>query len=176
MTRPKRKFVLVDQSLSELGGHHYEYAVRVLAAARGDGFDARLVTNRCLPPSLAPEFAVLPIYRFGYWDRPLRLGPWVFRSFPPPGSIKAARRAAHAAHLGIATIAKRLSGRATAEHRQSDGLDSEVNRDDAFSGQRASVREFLRPLVTALRVAASGAQFFGLNATKIRQFERDTLE
>jgi hypothetical protein len=176
MTRSNRKFVLVDQSISELGGHHYEYAVRVLAAAREDGFDARLVTNRRLSSSLAPEFAVLPIYKFGYWDRPLRLGPWVIRSFPPPGSIKAARRAAYAAYLGIATIAKRLSGRATAEYRRPDGLDLEANRYEAFSGRRASVREFLRPLVTALRFAVGGAQFFGLNATKIRQFERDTLE
>ena len=94
MTHSKRKFVVVDQSISELGGHHYEYAVRVLAAAREDGLDARLVTNKRLSASLAPDFPVLPIYEFGYWDRPLRLGPWVIRSFPPPGSIKAVRRAA----------------------------------------------------------------------------------
>jgi len=51
-----------------------------------------------------------------------------------------------------------------------------MNRREPFSGQRASVREFVRPLVTALRSAAGGAQFFGLNAAKIRQFERDTLD
>jgi hypothetical protein len=175
MTQSKRKFVLVDQSISELGGHHYEYAVRVLAAAREDGLDARLVTNKRLSPSLAPDFPVLAIYEFGYWDRPLRLGPWVIRSFPPPGSIKAVRRAAYAAYLGIATIGQRLSGRTSAEQGRSDGLDLEVNRREPFSGQRASVREFVRPLVTALRSAAGGAQFFGLNAAKIRQFERDTL-
>jgi hypothetical protein len=176
MTHSKRKFVLVDQSISELGGHHYEYAVRVLTAAREDGLDARLVTNKRLSPSLAPDFPVLPIYEFGYWDRPLRLGPWVIRSFPPPGSIKAVRRAAYAAYLGIATIGQRLSGRASTERRRSNGLDLEVNRREPFSGQRASVREFVRPLVTALRSAAGGAQFFGLNAAKIRQFERDTLD
>jgi hypothetical protein len=176
MTHSKRKFVLVDQSISELGGHHYEYAVRVLAAAREDGLEARLVTNKRLSPSLAPDFPVLPIYEFGYWDRPLRLGPWVIRSFPPPGSIKAVRRATYAAYLGIATIAHRLSGRTSAERRRSEGLDLEVNRQEPFSGQRASVREFVRPLVTALRSAAGGSQFFGLNAAKIRQFERDTLD
>src|SRR5262249_46032869 len=113
MTHAKRKFVLVDQSIRGLGGHHYEYAVRVLAAARDDGFDARLVTNKHLSRSVNPDFPVLPIFEFGYWDRPLRVGPLVFRSFPPPGWIGAVRRSAYAVSVAIvqgAQVLKRWTG------------------------------------------------------------------
>jgi len=162
MTSAPHKFVVVDQSICELGGHHYEYAVRVLAAAREDGFDARLVTNRRLSLSLRPDFPVLPIYRFGVWDRPLRIGGLVIRSFPPPGWIRIIRRLAFAAQQGVAWLASRSRIAPRTVDRQ--------------SGRPASTRELLRPLTTALQSVGGGARFFGLNPTKILQFERDTLQ
>src|SRR5271165_4659230 len=162
MTSAQRKFVLVDQSICELGGHHYEYAVRVLAAAREDGFDARLVTNRRLSPSLNPDFPVLPVYRFGIWDRPLRVGGLVIRSFPPPGWIRIIRRLAFAAPQSLAWLASRSRIAPKTVDRQPAGP--------------ASTRELLRPLTTALQSVGRGARFFGLNPTKILQFERDTLQ
>ena len=162
MTPAPRKFVLVDQSIVELGGHHYEYALRVLQAAREDGFDAQLVTNRHLSTSLSPGFPVLPIYRFGVWDRPLRLGGLVIRSFPPPSWIRIIRRAAFAARQAVAWLASRSRIAPSAVDRQPSGP--------------ASTRELLRPFTTVLQSVGSGARFFGLNPTKILQFERDTLQ
>ena len=41
-----RKFVLIDHSLRNLGGHHYPYAYSVLQAAQRAGWQPVLVTNR----------------------------------------------------------------------------------------------------------------------------------
>lgn len=41
-----RKFVLIDHSLRNLGGHHYPYAFGVLQAAQRAGWQPVLVTNR----------------------------------------------------------------------------------------------------------------------------------
>ncbi|MGH7192208.1 MAG: hypothetical protein ACREJM_01600, partial [Candidatus Saccharimonadales bacterium] len=89
------KFVLIDHSITDLGGHHYEYAVRVLRAAEEAGYEPFLATNRRLVerslfrlPFLAPNafhrpthapvpatWRVAPVYRYGFWfeARPARL-------------------------------------------------------------------------------------------------------
>lgn len=41
-----RKFILIDQSIKDAGGHHLEYALRVLRAAKQMGFSSILATNR----------------------------------------------------------------------------------------------------------------------------------
>jgi glycosyltransferase involved in cell wall biosynthesis len=41
-----RKFILIDQSIKDAGGHHLEYALRVLRAAKKMGFSSVLATNR----------------------------------------------------------------------------------------------------------------------------------
>jgi len=43
------KFILIDQSISSVAGHHYEYAVHVLEAAQRAGFEPYLATNRRFP-------------------------------------------------------------------------------------------------------------------------------
>jgi hypothetical protein len=178
MTPDKRKFVLIDQSICELGGHHYEYAIRVLAAASEDGMDARLVTNKNVPPSLVTNFPVLPIYSFGHWDRPLRLGPLVIRSFPPPELIRLVRRAVFAVHHGISRILSRPRGAhgITALTPDQTAHGSNRPRSRFPVDRRVSAREFLRPVITALRSAVGGARFYGLNGTKILQFERETVQ
>lgn len=41
-----RKFILVDQSIQNAGGHHLEYAIRVLKAAKKQGFKTVLATSK----------------------------------------------------------------------------------------------------------------------------------
>ncbi|MFQ5412007.1 MAG: hypothetical protein ACE5EC_06905, partial [Phycisphaerae bacterium] len=51
------RFILIDHSIKGFGGHHYEYAVHVLQAARDLGFEPVLVVNRAFqsePGSEAP--------------------------------------------------------------------------------------------------------------------------
>ncbi|MBL8219615.1 MAG: hypothetical protein JNL62_10315, partial [Bryobacterales bacterium] len=48
------KFILIDQSISSIAGHHYEYAVHVLEAAQRAGFEPYLATNRRFPKEQHP--------------------------------------------------------------------------------------------------------------------------
>ncbi len=41
-----RKFILIDQSIKDAGGHHLEYALRVLKAAKNLGFESVLATHK----------------------------------------------------------------------------------------------------------------------------------
>lgn len=41
-----RKFVLIDQSIKNSGGHHLEYALRVLKAAKAQGLETILAVNK----------------------------------------------------------------------------------------------------------------------------------
>ncbi|HQR04675.1 MAG: glycosyltransferase [Proteobacteria bacterium] len=41
-----RKFILVDQSIKDASGHHLEYALRVLKAAKAEGFETVLAVNK----------------------------------------------------------------------------------------------------------------------------------
>jgi hypothetical protein len=60
------KFVLVDSSLVDFAGHHYEYAQHVLDAASRAGFEPHLVANRHFTPILA-RWPTQPAYKYGYW-------------------------------------------------------------------------------------------------------------
>ncbi len=40
-----KKFILIDQSIKDSGGHHLEYALRVMKAAKSMGFTSILATN-----------------------------------------------------------------------------------------------------------------------------------
>ncbi|HJT30633.1 MAG TPA: hypothetical protein VJ783_01105 [Pirellulales bacterium] len=64
------KFVLIDQSLTDVGGHHYEYARRVLGAAESAGYQPVLAANRKCKQSDVDGVAVHPVYQFGFWDQP----------------------------------------------------------------------------------------------------------
>ncbi len=64
------KFVLIDHSIRDLAGHHYEYAVHVLRAAEQAGYEPVLVTNRAFRQSETVPWRVLPQYEFGFWPEP----------------------------------------------------------------------------------------------------------
>jgi glycosyltransferase involved in cell wall biosynthesis len=87
-----RKFILIDPSITELGGHYYEYAVRVLEAASRHGFEAVLATNRQARRLGLGAWRVVPAYRYGFfqpgppralrWAR--RMAAVAFRRAQPP--------------------------------------------------------------------------------------------
>jgi len=62
------RFVLIDQSIIDIGGHHYEYAQHVLAAAARAAYEPVLVTNRRARGDDAP-WPVVRAYRYGIWFR-----------------------------------------------------------------------------------------------------------
>jgi hypothetical protein len=79
------KFVLIDHSITEVGGHYYEYAVRVLRAAEEAGFEPILATNRKLRGIGRLPWRIVPAYRYDFFQPdparlllPLRqvLGAW----------------------------------------------------------------------------------------------------
>ncbi|HUQ94584.1 MAG TPA: hypothetical protein VM120_23080 [Bryobacteraceae bacterium] len=63
-----KKFILIDQSISSIAGHHYEYAVHVLEAAQRMGYEPYLGTHvRFAKSSHHSPWRTFPIYRFGFW-------------------------------------------------------------------------------------------------------------
>jgi hypothetical protein len=60
------RFILIDHSLKGVGGHHFEYALHVLTAARRAGFRTILAAHRRFRPGdgMLPECEVHPIFRF----------------------------------------------------------------------------------------------------------------
>ncbi|HXN09803.1 MAG TPA: hypothetical protein VN859_01065, partial [Steroidobacteraceae bacterium] len=84
-----RKFVLIDHSLRDVGGHHYAYAREFLAAARRAGFEAVLATNRRFRQrgAFADAATVLPLFRNESYT-PLSFDMQAFR----PGVQRAIRR------------------------------------------------------------------------------------
>ncbi len=63
----KPRFILVEPSALHTGGHHYEYATRILGVARDKGFDTELWANRKaqLPDD---NFHVLPLFQQSYYQ------------------------------------------------------------------------------------------------------------
>lgn len=62
------KFVLIDQSIASIAGHHYEYAVHVLEAAQRAGYEPYLATHQrfAKSPHKAP-WKTYALYRYGFW-------------------------------------------------------------------------------------------------------------
>lgn len=64
------KFVLIDQSLTKIGGHHFEYAARVIRSAQDMGYDPVVLAHRNFDTRVKLPCPLVPIYRFGFWERP----------------------------------------------------------------------------------------------------------
>jgi len=62
-------FVLIDHSVQDTTGHHYEYAMRVLEAAQEAGYTPVLGANLRFRPKTPPPFRVEAIYPDGFWPR-----------------------------------------------------------------------------------------------------------
>jgi hypothetical protein len=63
-----KKFILIDQSIASIAGHHYEYAVHVLEAAQRAGYEPYLATHmRFAKSSHQSPWKTFPLYRFSFW-------------------------------------------------------------------------------------------------------------
>lgn len=65
----ERRFILIDHSIRGFGGHHYEYAVHVLSAARDAGFETLLAVNRAFAADNHHNepWKIIPVYEHGFW-------------------------------------------------------------------------------------------------------------
>jgi glycosyltransferase involved in cell wall biosynthesis len=61
------RFILADQSLVNLGGHHYEFAQNVLSAARERGETPVLASHRNCSLTHCGPFPIRPTFRDGLW-------------------------------------------------------------------------------------------------------------
>jgi len=83
-----KKFILIDQSIKDAGGHHLEYALRVLKAAKNDGFQTVLAVNKSCKDFDSPTIDILDkSFSHGFWENfacerqaPSKLGTSLLRS------------------------------------------------------------------------------------------------
>jgi len=82
----KQKFVLIDHSIQNYGGHNLEYAIHVLRAAEKNNYQPVLVTNRELVVKRGAlelkGIDVFPIYLFDFWGnagKPKKKKHWLKR-------------------------------------------------------------------------------------------------
>jgi glycosyltransferase involved in cell wall biosynthesis len=64
-----KKFILIDNSIIDVGGHHYEYAMHVLRAAEKAGYTPILATNRRFKANDQSPWRIYPVYKYGFWFR-----------------------------------------------------------------------------------------------------------
>lgn len=68
-----RKFVLIDQSIKNSGGHHLEYALRVLKAAKEQGLQTILAVNKDCEP-IQSEYIdhVEKLFSHTFWENTVK--------------------------------------------------------------------------------------------------------
>lgn len=62
------KFIIIDNSIEDTVGHHYQYAAHCLKAASKLGHDAVLATNKSYTSAQASEWKTFPVYSYGFWE------------------------------------------------------------------------------------------------------------
>ena len=62
------KFLLIDPSIADFAGHHYEYALRVLRAAADRALDPVLATHRNFRGTERLPWPVFATYRYGFFE------------------------------------------------------------------------------------------------------------
>ncbi|MDP7016359.1 MAG: hypothetical protein QGG36_11195 [Pirellulaceae bacterium] len=113
------QFILLDHSLTSLGGHHYEYAIQILRAARSAGFDLVLGCGDELSDwSEFPSARVFPVFGHTTYSRcgtmnhqraPLRRLDAVRNPFPGRPLASLAGFVRHSGEL-IQDIKRRVAG------------------------------------------------------------------
>src|SRR4051812_44109658 len=66
------RFVLLDHSIKRLGGHNFEYAIQVLAAAKQAGYEPVLAVNRRFYEgrNIPSDWTVVPTYTHTTYEMP----------------------------------------------------------------------------------------------------------
>jgi len=70
----RKVFALIDQSVKGEGGHHLEYAVRVLEAARQEGFETVLGAGEKFEGGRSIPFKSYSVFRYSFWENLHRQG------------------------------------------------------------------------------------------------------
>jgi hypothetical protein len=63
----KNKFILIDNSIADVNGHHFQYAVHCLKAAESLGLEPILVTNKKYKNIHNLPWKIIPLYHHGFW-------------------------------------------------------------------------------------------------------------
>jgi len=96
------KFVLIDHSLTSIGGHHHEYAAQMIQTASRLGYQAHLACGAEFPEQLSDQFAdpgtgrdcqihrLFPYPSYGKWGR-LYDGRWQLRELDKQGRPSGAK-------------------------------------------------------------------------------------
>jgi|SRR5579862_5191014 len=82
------RFILIDHSIQNTVGHHYQYAVHVLDAASQAGYAPILAASVDFEVTDPTPWKVLPIYKCGFWPRMAKPS----RRRSQPGTVAAAVR------------------------------------------------------------------------------------
>ena len=61
------RFILIDHSLVDFSGHHYQYAEAVLSAAADAGYRPVLVANRRFQGDSSAAWPIIRAYKYGVW-------------------------------------------------------------------------------------------------------------
>ncbi len=141
------RFVLIDHSLVDYSGHHFEYAQAVLNAAAEAGYEPILAANRRFKSNVREAWPVFPSYKYGIW---LHQGPrWQQRLH---ASLASARRISR--HIGRRT--DDATGNRSAAERRRGGF---VRNCIQAERSRQFVRDSSR-LVQKLRLGAGDIALF----------------
>ncbi len=66
-----KKFILFDQSLVNLEGHHYEYANRIIKCVTENGYTTSIAAHKnCDTELLKLNKKIFPLYKYKFWGRP----------------------------------------------------------------------------------------------------------
>ncbi|MGK7958705.1 MAG: glycosyltransferase, partial [Crocosphaera sp.] len=67
-----KKFIIIDHSLCNLQGHHYECSLSVAEAAARQGYEAIIISNKAFPSSLHPDnIKVISAFEVDWFDNPI---------------------------------------------------------------------------------------------------------
>src|SRR5690348_2340069 len=61
------KFILIDNSIADTTGHHFQYAMFCLDAAKSLELEPILITNKKYDDHEKVPWKTIPAYRFGFW-------------------------------------------------------------------------------------------------------------
>jgi hypothetical protein len=125
------KFVLIDHSLKDLGGHHYPYAYNVLAAAQRCGWQPVLVTHRrfAQQSALPQQWRVHALYTHESYSRHT-LDTQAQPTASPLGGVH--RRWNRARHWWAARARERLAARFAQDCARLFALEPVARGDQVF--------------------------------------------
>lgn len=175
------RFYVLEPALKGIGGHYYEYATDVLAAAARAGFATTLATHRQVDPAtiaglvasgVVSEEDVHPVFRYEHYVKPDEFA-WLRAAM---GILEGGARLASP----LAALLQRLASGGSAAHTAPRPATETLSaRRVSLALPRAPVwlaarlLAGLRVIHRRMRAAAAKACIAAVHGTKARQFRRD---